>query len=123
MPMMANNIIDSIKVKPFWSCFILKKTPFRLKAYYSIVFRDLLSKIRQLIALFSINVMVRKNFLSYLTFTFWDATTASGACIRSGVAPSSGKHCSALGGRTIPRRCALPCIPKTAHSTLSNCRI
>ncbi|HTJ55738.1 MAG TPA: hypothetical protein VL380_10040 [Nitrosospira sp.] len=23
----------------------------------------------------------------------------------------------------FPRRCALPCTPKTAHSTLSNCRI
>ncbi|MEP6878196.1 MAG: hypothetical protein ABI865_05055, partial [Nitrosospira sp.] len=25
--------------------------------------------------------------------------------------------------RTIPRRCALPCTPKTAHSAPSNCRM
>ncbi len=32
------------------------------------------------------------------------------------------KACSALRGR-IPRRCALPCTPKTAHFTPSNYRI
>ncbi len=42
---------------------------------------------------------------------------------RCGVAPSCGRHRSSLRGRTIPRHCALPCTPKTAHSTPSNCRI
>ncbi len=53
-----------------------------------------------------------------------DAATAFQApASRCGVAPSCGRHCSALRGRTIPRRCALPCTPKTAHSTPSNYRI
>jgi len=42
---------------------------------------------------------------------------------RSGVASSCGRHCSALRGCAIPRRCVLPCTPKTAHSAPSNCRI
>ena len=42
---------------------------------------------------------------------------------RYGVAPSFERHCSALRGRAIPHRCALPCTPKTAHSTPSNYRI
>jgi hypothetical protein len=29
---------------------------------------------------------------------------------------------TAWNGMTIPRRCALSCTPKTAHSTSSNCR-
>ena len=41
---------------------------------------------------------------------------------RFGVAPSCGRHCSALRGR-IPRYCALPCTEKTTHSTPPNCRI
>jgi hypothetical protein len=63
--------------------------------------------------------MIHKHFLCHLTFTY-KASPLQADCA---IFAAHGGVATSWNGMTIPRRCALPCTPKTAHSTLSKCRI